>query len=66
MIWKSEIHVLQIVRLVLLVELFAQAYQQIVVLDRIGDGGKLLGDLSLLEEVGDLGPIVLVLGAERV
>ena len=45
----------------LFVELFSQADQEIVILDRVSDCGKLFRDLSLLKEIGDFGPIILVL-----
>ena len=50
----------------LLVELFSQPDQKVVVLNGVCDSSKLLRDLTLLEEVGNLGPVVLMLGAERV
>ena len=50
----------------LLVEFFAQADEQVIVLDGVGDGGQLLGDLSLVEQVCHFRPIILVRGAKCV
>ena len=61
-----EVHVLQVIGLVLLVEFLAQADKQVVVLDRVGDGGQLLRDLSLVEQVCHFRPIILVSGTECV
>ena len=61
-----KVHVLQVVGLVLLVEFLAQADKQVVVLNRVGNGGQLLRDLSLVEQVCHFRPIVLVRGAKCV
>ena len=50
----------------LLVEFLAQADKQVVVLDGVGDGGQLLRDLSLVEQVCHFRPIILVSGAKCV
>ena len=44
-----KVHVLQVIGLVLLVEFFAKADEQVVVLDGIGNGGQLFRDFSLVE-----------------
>ena len=49
MVRKLQVHVLEIVGLMLLVELFPQPDEQVVVLDRVCDGCKLLWDLPLVE-----------------
>ena len=61
-----KVHVLQVIGLVFLVEFLAQADKQVVVLNRVRDGGQLLRDLSLVEQVCHFGPIILVSGAKRV
>ena len=49
-----------------LVELLTQTDQEVVVLDRVCDGSELLRDLSLIKQVGNFRPIVLVLSAKRI
>lgn len=66
MIRQLQVHVLEIVGLVLLVEFFTQSDEQVVVLDRVCDGGELFRDLALVKEVRHLRPVVLMLRAERV
>ena len=50
----------------LLVKLLAQADEQVVVLDRVRDGGELFRNLALIEEVRHFRPVVLVLRAEGI
>lgn len=50
----------------LLVEFFAQSDEQVVVLDRVCNGGELFRNLALVKEVRYLRPVVLVLRTERV
>ena len=50
----------------LLVEFFSEPDEEVVVLDGVRDRGELLWDLPLLEQVGNLRPVVLMLGAESV
>ena len=63
---QLEIHVLQIVRLVLLVELFAEPYQQVVVLNRVCDLSELFRNLTFVKQVRHLRPVELMRCPERV
>ena len=66
MIRQLQIHVFEVVRLVLLIKLFAQTDEQVVVLDWVSDGGQLLWNLALIKQVRHFRPVVLVLCAESV
>ena len=61
MIGQLQVHVLQVVRLVFLIELFPQSDKQVVILNRICNSCQFLWNLSLVKQVGNLGPIILVL-----
>ena len=49
MVWELEVHILQVIGLVFVVELLPESDKEIVVFDWVSDGGKLIRDLSPLE-----------------
>ena len=50
----------------LLIEFLTETNKQVIVLDGVSDGGKLLWDLTLIKEVCYLRPVILMTGAESI
>ena len=50
----------------LLIEFLTETNKQVIVLDGVCDGGKLLWDLTLIKKIGYLRPVILVTGAESI